>query len=99
MCFLCSKVPVVRATWERDAGFLEFYSDVSDSSIPTLSLGVPNTERGELQKHPNRAERHRFQNLTDVWSSPSPTGGQRVLLGQRGDPDGGLISWGSSNII
>ncbi|TWW53249.1 Beta-1,3-glucosyltransferase [Takifugu flavidus] len=36
---------VVRATWEKDAGFLEFYSDVSDSSIPTISLGVPNTER------------------------------------------------------
>lgn len=48
MCFLFSKVPVVRATWEKDAGFLEFYSDVSDSSIPTVSLGVPNTERGEL---------------------------------------------------
>lgn len=42
------KVPVVKATWEKDAGFLEFYSDVTDTSIPTISLGVPNTERGEL---------------------------------------------------
>lgn len=41
-------VPVVKATWEQDAGFLEFYSDVTDVSIPTISLGVPNTERGEL---------------------------------------------------
>lgn len=41
-------VPVVKATWEKDAGFLEFYSDVLDASIPTISLGVPNTERGEL---------------------------------------------------
>uniref|UniRef100_A0A674MDT5 Beta 3-glucosyltransferase b n=2 Tax=Takifugu rubripes TaxID=31033 RepID=A0A674MDT5_TAKRU len=44
------RVPVVRATWEKDAGFLEFYSDVSDSSIPTISLGVPNTERGHCGK-------------------------------------------------
>lgn len=41
-------VPVVKATWEKDAGFLEYYSDVTDASIPTISLGVPNTERGEL---------------------------------------------------
>lgn len=41
-------VPVVKATWEKDAEFLEFYSDVTDASIPTISLGVPNTERGEL---------------------------------------------------
>lgn len=41
-------VPVVKATWEEDAGFLEYYSDVTDASIPTISLGVPNTERGEL---------------------------------------------------
>lgn len=45
---LSSSVPVVRATWAKDAGFLEFYSDVADASIPTVSLGVPNTERGEL---------------------------------------------------
>lgn len=50
MCIfaVCSTVSVVRATWEKDAGFLEFYSDVTDASIPTVSLGVPNTERGEL---------------------------------------------------
>lgn len=50
--YLSSLVPVVRATWEKDAGFLEFYSDVSDASIPTVSLGVPNTERGELITEP-----------------------------------------------
>lgn len=38
----------MKATWEKDAGFLEYYSDVTDASIPTISLGVPNTERGEL---------------------------------------------------
>jgi UDP-glucose:O-linked fucose beta-1,3-glucosyltransferase len=40
-------VPVVKATWEKDAAFLEYYSDVTDPSIPTMHLGVPNTERGE----------------------------------------------------
>lgn len=44
-------VPVVKATWEKDAEFLEFYSDVADASIPTVSLGVANTERGD-QKQP-----------------------------------------------
>lgn len=41
-------VPVVKATWEKDAEFLEFYSDVTDASIPTVNLGVANTERGGL---------------------------------------------------
>lgn len=43
-------LPVVKATWEKDAGFLEYYSDVTDASIPTISLGVPNTERGHCGK-------------------------------------------------
>lgn len=41
-------VPVVKATWEKDAALLEYYSDVADSAIPTIHLGVPNTERGEV---------------------------------------------------
>ncbi|XP_030294179.1 beta-1,3-glucosyltransferase [Sparus aurata] len=48
--FHTERVPVVKATWEKDAGFLEFYSDVLDASIPTISLGVPNTERGHCGK-------------------------------------------------
>ncbi|KAK5858598.1 hypothetical protein PBY51_002727 [Eleginops maclovinus] len=48
--FHSERVPVVKATWEKDAEFLEYYSDVSDASIPTLSLGVPNTERGHCGK-------------------------------------------------
>lgn len=53
-------VPVVKATWEKDAEFLEFYSDVTDASIPTVTLGVANTERGDhglstfLLSHSNR---------------------------------------------
>lgn len=44
------RVPVVRATWEKDAALLEFYSDVTDDSIPTINLGVPNTDRGHCGK-------------------------------------------------
>ncbi|CAJ1063816.1 beta-1%2C3-glucosyltransferase [Xyrichtys novacula] len=48
--FHSERVPVVKATWEKDAAFIEYYSDVSDASIPTISLGVPNTERGHCGK-------------------------------------------------
>ncbi|KAL3042775.1 hypothetical protein OYC64_020657 [Pagothenia borchgrevinki] len=48
--FHSERVPVVKATWEKDAEFLEYYSDVTDASIPTISLGVPNTERGHCGK-------------------------------------------------
>lgn len=51
--FLLFTVPVVKATWEKDAEFLEFYSDVTDASIPTVSLGVANTERGDLEQSPS----------------------------------------------
>ncbi|XP_015235560.1 PREDICTED: beta-1,3-glucosyltransferase-like isoform X2 [Cyprinodon variegatus] len=44
------RVPVVKSTWEKDAAYLEYYSDVSDDSIPTIYLGVPNTERGHCGK-------------------------------------------------
>lgn len=54
-------VPVVKTTWEKDAEFLEFYSDVTDSSIPTVSLGVPNTERGD-QGHSSS------DSVTSIWS-------------------------------
>lgn len=40
-------VPVVLDTWAKDTNNIEFYSDVADSSIPTIDLGVPNVERGK----------------------------------------------------
>lgn len=46
-CFPFAPVPVIKKTWEKDAFFLEYYSDHADSSIPTINLGVPNTERGK----------------------------------------------------
>ncbi|KAL6098724.1 b3glct [Pungitius sinensis] len=48
--FHSERVPVVKATWEKDAGFIEYYSDVADASIPTVNVGVPNTERGHCGK-------------------------------------------------
>ncbi|KAF7644256.1 hypothetical protein LDENG_00225130 [Lucifuga dentata] len=48
--FHSERVPVIKATWEKDAEILEYYSDVADLSIPTISLGVPNTERGHCGK-------------------------------------------------
>ncbi|KAM9332067.1 beta-1,3-glucosyltransferase-like [Pholidichthys leucotaenia] len=48
--FHSERVPVVKATWEKDAELIEYYSDNTDPSIPTVSLGVPNTERGHCGK-------------------------------------------------
>ncbi|KAM4627289.1 beta 3-glucosyltransferase a [Polymixia lowei] len=50
MKFHSERVPVVKKTWEKDASFLEYYSDHADPSIPTINLGVPNTERGHCGK-------------------------------------------------
>uniref|UniRef100_A0A8C3CZC7 Beta-1,3-glucosyltransferase n=1 Tax=Cairina moschata TaxID=8855 RepID=A0A8C3CZC7_CAIMO len=44
------RIPVVKQTWEREAALIEYYSDYADSSIPTIDLGVPNTERGHCGK-------------------------------------------------
>ncbi|XP_058268338.1 beta-1,3-glucosyltransferase isoform X3 [Hemibagrus wyckioides] len=44
------RVPVVKETWAKDAALLEFYSDIADSAIPTIYLGVPNTESGHCAK-------------------------------------------------
>jgi len=41
-------VPVVLDTWAKETSNIEFYSDVADDNIPTINLGVPNTERGDL---------------------------------------------------
>lgn len=48
--FHSERVPVVKKTWEREASLLEYYSDHTDPSIPTIDLGVPNTERGHCGK-------------------------------------------------
>uniref|UniRef100_A0A8D0CZB9 Beta 3-glucosyltransferase a n=1 Tax=Sander lucioperca TaxID=283035 RepID=A0A8D0CZB9_SANLU len=48
--FHSERVPVIKKTWEKDAFSLEYYSDHADPSIPTIDLGVPNTERGHCGK-------------------------------------------------
>ena len=40
-------VPVVKATWGNTTSHIEYYSEVEDTDIPTVDLGVPNTERGK----------------------------------------------------
>nr|XP_020644255.1 beta-1,3-glucosyltransferase isoform X1 [Pogona vitticeps] len=44
------RIPIVKQTWEREATLIEYYSDSAESSIPTVDLGVPNTERGHCGK-------------------------------------------------
>ncbi|XP_051489649.1 beta-1,3-glucosyltransferase isoform X3 [Apus apus] len=44
------RIPVVKQTWEREAALIEYYSDYADNSIPTIDLGIPNTDRGHCGK-------------------------------------------------
>ncbi|KAJ6662329.1 hypothetical protein lerEdw1_012493 [Lerista edwardsae] len=51
----CSKfhkerIPIVKKTWGGEAALIEYYSDRAEHSIPTIDLGVPNTERGHCAK-------------------------------------------------
>ncbi|RXM95451.1 Beta-1,3-glucosyltransferase [Acipenser ruthenus] len=39
------RIPVVKKTWQKHAALIEYYSDHADATIPTINLGVPNTER------------------------------------------------------
>ncbi|XP_043360316.1 beta-1,3-glucosyltransferase isoform X9 [Dermochelys coriacea] len=42
------RIPIVKQTWESEAALVEYYSDYAETSIPTIDLGVPNTERVSL---------------------------------------------------
>ncbi|XP_025911762.1 beta-1,3-glucosyltransferase isoform X2 [Apteryx mantelli] len=44
------RIPIVKQTWEREAALIEYYSDYAEISIPTIDLGVPNTDRGHCGK-------------------------------------------------
>lgn len=51
----CSKfhderLPIVKSTWGKYASRINFFSDVEDLKLGTISLGVPNTERGHCGK-------------------------------------------------
>ena len=45
ICFFLS-VPFIKKTWAKDALNIEYYSETADKSIPTITLGIANTERG-----------------------------------------------------
>ncbi|XP_077534991.1 beta-1,3-glucosyltransferase-like isoform X2 [Haemaphysalis longicornis] len=44
------RVPVIKATWAGASSRVLFFSDVEDTRIPTLSVGVANVERGHCAK-------------------------------------------------
>ncbi|XP_060047640.1 beta-1,3-glucosyltransferase [Erinaceus europaeus] len=44
------RIPIVKRTWEGQASLIEYYSDYADSSIPTIDLEIPNTDRGHCGK-------------------------------------------------
>lgn len=44
------RVPVIKATWAEDAHRVLFFSDVEDDSVPTVTVGVANVERGHCAK-------------------------------------------------
>ncbi|XP_072832186.1 beta-1,3-glucosyltransferase [Vicugna pacos] len=44
------RIPIVKQTWAGQAALIEYYSDYADGSIPTVDLGVPNTDRGHCGK-------------------------------------------------
>ena len=43
-------MPFIQKTWARFTIHLRFFSDVYDSTIPTVQTGVENTERGHCEK-------------------------------------------------
>ncbi|KAG8225267.1 hypothetical protein J437_LFUL006500, partial [Ladona fulva] len=51
----CSKfhhdrIPVIKSTWGKYAAHINYFSDVEDPVIPTINLGIPNTEHGHCDK-------------------------------------------------
>ncbi|XP_066225403.1 beta-1,3-glucosyltransferase isoform X6 [Saccopteryx leptura] len=47
---LIVSVPIVKQTWAGQASLIEYYSDYAEHSIPTVDLGIPNTDRGHCGK-------------------------------------------------
>uniref|UniRef100_A0A8R1DUN7 N-acetylgalactosaminide beta-1,3-galactosyltransferase n=1 Tax=Caenorhabditis japonica TaxID=281687 RepID=A0A8R1DUN7_CAEJA len=45
-----TRLPVLQHTWTRDIQRIEYCSDKADSKIPTIDLGVQNTEHGHCGK-------------------------------------------------
>ncbi|XP_063238783.1 beta-1,3-glucosyltransferase isoform X1 [Bacillus rossius redtenbacheri] len=48
--FHTDRVPIVKRTWAKHAVHLGFFSEADDETIPTINVGVPNTEQGHCGK-------------------------------------------------
>ncbi|KAJ8967510.1 hypothetical protein NQ314_002825 [Rhamnusium bicolor] len=44
------RVPVIKKTWSKHLTRVTFFSDVEDDSIPTVNLGIQNTDQGHCAK-------------------------------------------------
>nr|CAD7427739.1 unnamed protein product [Timema monikensis] len=44
------RIPVVKSTWAKYARYIGFYSELEDNSIPTINVGVANTDHGHCGK-------------------------------------------------
>lgn len=45
-----TRIPIVKRTWGKYVPNLRYYSDIADPAIPTISVGVANTETGHCEK-------------------------------------------------
>lgn len=45
---MVAAVNVIKKTWEPDVKHIIYFSDVADDAVPTVTLGIPNTERGSF---------------------------------------------------
>lgn len=43
-----TRVVVVKRTWAKTVKYIEYFSDTTDHYVPTIDLGINNTQRGEL---------------------------------------------------
>ncbi|VDK71580.1 unnamed protein product [Litomosoides sigmodontis] len=45
-----TRLVIVKRTWAKMAKFVEYFSDIEDHYVPTVNLGIKNTERGHCGK-------------------------------------------------
>ncbi|KAK6107588.1 Fringe-like family protein [Brugia pahangi] len=45
-----TRIVIVKRTWAKTAKFVEYFSDMEDHYVPTINLGIQNTERGHCGK-------------------------------------------------